>query len=149
MPRLRSLSPIERSTPATNVPPSALPDADAVDPNVTIAVFDGGLAPSDLDRWADAHDPIGIGLADDVYLDHGHNVTSALLFGSLTPGRPAERPFTRVHHHRVLDDNSHSDPLELFDVLERIVNILEQRPYEFVSMSIGPALPIEDDEVHV
>ncbi|TSD48600.1 S8 family peptidase [Rhodococcus sp. KBS0724] len=149
LPRLRSLSPIERSTPATNVPPSALPDADAVDPNVTIAVFDGGLAPSDLDRWADAHDPIGIGLADDVYLDHGHNVTSALLFGSLTPGRPAERPFTRVHHHRVLDDNSHSDPLELFDVLERIVNILEQRPYEFVSMSIGPALPIEDDEVHV
>ncbi|MBW4818434.1 S8 family peptidase [Rhodococcus qingshengii] len=139
---------MERSVPAS-VPECPLPDADAVDPNVTIAVFDGGLGPSPLDRWADAHEPVGIGAAVDEFADHGHDVTSALLFGPLTPGKTPDRPFTRVHHYRVLEMNADDDPLELFQVLDRIVNVLEQRPYEFISLSLGPALPVEDDDVHV
>ena len=74
-------------------------------------------------------------------------MTSALLFGSIL-GNEAERPLCRVDHHRVLDKDSLTDAFELYDVLERVKSILEQGNYEFFNLSIGPALPIDDDEVH-
>lgn len=148
LPRLRQLGPIERSMPA-NVPVCPLPDLDPVDPNVSVAVFDGGFVGSEMSRWVDAHEPAGIGTPVPDYLDHGHAVTSALLFGPLVPGTTPAQPYTRVHNYRVLDLEAHNDPLELFDVLDRIVRVLEQRPYEFVNLSIGPSLSVEDDDVHV
>lgn len=149
LPRLRSVGQIERSVPAAGLPETPLPDEDSVDPNVSIAVFDGGLAASSLDRWANAHEPPRIGPASPGALEHGHNVTSALLFGPLLPGRVSPRPYANVDHYRVIDADTGRYSLELFEVLERIVNVLEQRPYEFVSLSLGPALPAEDDDVHV
>jgi hypothetical protein len=40
------------------------------------------------------------------------------------------------------------DPWELFDVLERIKAILDRGNYEFVSLSCGPLLPVDDNDVH-
>lgn len=48
----------------------------------------------------------------------------------------------------MLDVNSEDNPTELYDVLHRIEDVLVQRKPEFVNLSIGPRLPIEDDEVH-
>jgi hypothetical protein len=53
-----------------------------------------------------------------------------------------------VDHFRVLDQQSEGDPFELYDALARIRDVLQTRKYSFVNLSIGPALPIEDHEVH-
>jgi hypothetical protein len=93
-------------------------------------------------------DPPGIGNPLPEYVRHGDEVTSAFLFGSLKPGEPPTAPFTGADHYRVLDDSSAKDLFELYDVLERIRAVLESRPYEFVNLSIGPSLPVEDTDVH-
>jgi hypothetical protein len=148
MPRLRGVSPIERSTPSPGLQ-SALPVQDSVDPDLRIAVFDGGFDPaSPLNRWVNSRDVPTVGAPDDDYSGHGHDVTSAALFGPLTPGIPAPRPYGVIDHYRVLDKQSGEDPYELYDALRRISNVLASRQYELFNLSIGPAVPIEDDEVH-
>jgi Subtilase family len=147
MPRLRMLNPI-RSIHANGFP-CALPMAAAQDVRAQVAIFDGGLLPnSPLARWVRPIDPLGIGNPVPDFLDHGHQVTSALLFGSLKPGELPPTPFAGADHYRVLDDTSHTDPLELYDVLQRIRNVLQTNSYEFINLCIGPALPVEDTEVH-
>ena len=77
-------------------------------------------------------------------------VTSALLFGPLQDGVTPDRPYAAVDHYRVLDaDTMKDDQQELYTVLERIQDVLESRPkYDFVNLSLGPDLPIEDNDVH-
>ncbi|CAH0179718.1 hypothetical protein SRABI44_01997 [Microbacterium foliorum] len=79
---------------------------------------------------------------------HGHDVSSALLFGSLTPGENAPRPFARVDHYRVLDEDARNDPFDLYDVLQRVDSVLSEQKYHFANISIGPYMCIEDDDVH-
>jgi hypothetical protein len=148
MPRLRMLNPIVRSS-STPGFRCNLPTAPSVNPETRVAIFDGGLpATSPLTTWAQPIDPPGIGRPVPDYLEHGHHVTSALLFGSLNRDEQPQPPFTAADHYRVLDEVSANDPDELYDVLERIRGVLENRSYEFISLSIGPNLPIEDTEVH-
>src|SRR5439155_17139231 len=73
-----------------------------------------------------------------------------LLFGPLQDGVTAERPYAKVDHYRVLDeDTMKDDQQELYTVLERIQDVLETRPkYDFVNLSLGPDLPVEDNDVH-
>lgn len=147
MPRLRTTQPILRG----NLPgPRAvqLPAGDALDPTLRVAVFDGGLPDtSPLTAWADAFDAPGVGPSHPDLLWHGEAVTSAVLFGSAdTPG--LDRPYSRVDHYRVLDTESQNDPFELYEVLERITAVLDATPYQFYNLSIGPTLPVDDDDVH-
>ena len=59
-------------------------------------------------------------------------------------------PLSYIDHYRILDEETDEDPQEdLFRILERIRSVLQQSSYDFVNLSIGPELPIEDDEVHV
>ncbi|MER7702296.1 S8 family peptidase [Kitasatospora sp. NPDC097605] len=148
MPRLRALHPIERSTSHVDLLPIPLPGELAVDPSVRVAVFDGGL-PSDhpFGKWASGFHGDSVGEEVEELLEHGHNVTSAVLFGPLSPGIPAPRPFAEVDHYRILDADG-DDDYDLYRTLKRITSVLEMRPYEFVNLSLGPDLPIEDDEVH-
>lgn len=135
-----------RSMPAVR---AALPEGGPIDPTLRVAVFDGGL-PADtvLGPWATAHTFPDSGPARPGYLDHGQKVTSAVLFGPAHESAPVGRPYANVDHYQVLDSESDADPYELYTVIERIESVLTQRNYPFVSISIGPALPIEDDEVH-
>ena len=48
----------------------------------------------------------------------------------------------------MLDAGSSNDPYELYDVLRRIKDVLDRLKPKFVILSIGPRLPVEDDEVH-
>jgi hypothetical protein len=55
-----------------------------------------------------------------------------------------------VDHYRVIDQSTVHDPQgEYFDVITRIMDVLGQNHFDFVNLSLGPDLPIEDDEVHV
>ncbi|WP_157195398.1 S8 family peptidase [Nocardia tenerifensis] len=126
-----------------------LPDTEPVNSDLHVAVFDGGIPiGSPLARWVVNHTFPDSGPPDSEDVDHGHQVTSALLFGSIDSAQAAPVPYSYVDHYQVLDQDSESDPLELYTVIERIRSILGQRKYEFVNVSIGPDLPIEDDEIH-
>lgn len=149
MPRLRGFPGMERSIPSPSLAPAELPSEDAIDPDLRIAVFDGGLDPATpLRRWAVSHDGRDVGVGSPPNFAHGHDVTSALLFGPLVPGQAAPRPPAVVDHYRVLDKDAESDPYELYDTLRRIDDILRTRRHELFNLSIGPVLPVEDDEVH-
>lgn len=147
MPKLRTTHPVLRGAQPR---PRAfeLPKQDVLDPSLRVAVFDGGLpATSALTPWVNALEVPGVGAPHPELLWHGETVTSALLFGSVHGAR-AERPLCRVDHHRVLDKDSEKDPFELYEVLERVKSVLEQSNYEFVNLSLGPTLAVDDDDVH-
>lgn len=147
MPYLRTTKPSLRSRlhrPKT----AALPTEPAFDTSPRVAIFDGGIPKnSRLKPWVNEHDVPGIGKSNSDLLWHGETVTSALLFGTVDTGK-VERPACQIDHYRVIDEDSETDPFELYDVLERIKTVLSSRPYEFVSLSIGPVLPVDDDEIH-
>lgn len=149
MPRLRMLEPVVRGLPAS-VGKTQLLEAEPVDPKIRVAVFDGGFPKkSPLDAWVTRLETPR--LADRVpdYVEHGYQVTSALLLGHLPAGAVAPRPYVHVDNYRVVDKNSGKN-LHLFDVLERITTTLDSTPkYDFINLSLGPHLPVEDDDVHV
>jgi len=61
----------------------------------------------------------------------------------------ADRPYAYVDHIRVLDsDSGTEDPLELYRTLGFVEQVLLSRQYEYINLSLGPDLPIEDADVH-
>lgn len=149
MPRLRSARPTFRST---KLPVAfELPSAEPLSREPKVAVLDGGL-PEDhvlggfVRRYFLADED-----SDDVqeYTEHGLAVTSALLFGPIEPGQRAERPYAAVDHHRVLDAESDSeDPYELYRTLGHVEAVLLSQNYQFINLSLGPDLCVEDSDVH-
>jgi hypothetical protein len=147
--RLRGVPAVERSTRMPNLPAALLPSQPAVDGDIRVAVFDGGLpADSPLTPWAHPIELPGIGAKVPELEAHGHDVSSALLFGSLIPGEAAPRPFAVVDHYRVLDEDARDDPFDLYDVLQRIDSVLSEKKYDFANISIGPYMCVEDDDIH-
>ncbi|WOB05871.1 S8 family peptidase [Piscinibacter gummiphilus] len=149
MPKLRAARPMLRTSPVAV--PFRLPEGDVLSREPRVAVLDGGLPQTHiLDRFVRRYfeadedaDPV------DEYLAHGLGVTSALLFGPIPPGGQAPRPFAAVDHHRVLDSVSDTeDPYDLYRTLGHIETILISRTYQFVNLSMGPDLCVEDHEVH-
>ena len=148
MPSLRPMEPVVRAVKTVPRFLVELPEEGPVDPHLHVAVLDGGLGDvSGMERYANAYDADGVGAALDKFLHHGASVTSAVLFGPLEDGVEVERPYAVVEHFRVLDENSGSDE-NLYDVLHRVRDILLAHTFDFVNLSIGPAIPIEDDDVH-
>lgn len=127
-----------------------LPTANALDPSVRVAVFDGGVTPGGpLSPWVREVVPPNTGAAAPNWVEHGTGVTSALLFGPMQPGETAPVPFAPVDHVRVLDEHTHfEDGSVLYRVLSRIRDTLLARDYQFVNLSVGPSLPVDDNEVH-
>jgi hypothetical protein len=146
MPQLREMRPAaELSANQSRI--YALPNVAAMDPGIRVAIFDGGLSTeSPLAAWAKAKETSNLGAPVQQFVDHGTDVTSAALFGSLDV--EIARPYVNVDHFRVLDAKSHDANGEYYDVLDRIVEVLGTAHYDFVNLSLGPRIPIEDDEVH-
>jgi len=148
MPSLREIGPIERLD-SSHTFAVALPEVGVVDPDLRVAVFDGGIAESSsLTPWTQRYELPVAGPATKDYTDHGHAVTSALLFGPIAEGTPVPTPYAKVDHHRALGAQSGKSGLDLFDTLKGIQDVLQSHSYEFVTLSIGPYLPIDDDDVH-
>lgn len=148
MPELRILRPTVRSA---GIPTAdlVLPSEGPVSDDVRVAIFDGGV-PRDhaLTRWVSPLELPGMLPASDEFLSHGVGVTSAALFGHIDTRAPLPRPYANIDHYRVLDEAPGQDPHELYEVLDRIEGVLASQEYDFVNLSLGPRLPIEDDDVH-
>ena len=85
MPKLRMLEPpIQRSTYA--MPLITLPEEDAKDTNITVAVFDGGIGNTNFSRWCNEEIYDGGEVTHQDFLNHGAEVTSTILFGNVTEG---------------------------------------------------------------
>jgi hypothetical protein len=116
-----------------------------------VAILDGGL-PADhpIGPWLRSYRLLDPSAKDDAGgNEHGLAVTSAFLFGPIQPGGSARRPYAYVDHLRVLDDDAKTeDPLELYRTLGFVEQVLLSRQYEFINLSLGPDLPIEDTDVH-
>lgn len=127
-----------------------LPEVTAAQQALRVAIFDGGLPEgSPLRRWVRPRRLPRTGEVVPAFSRHGSGVASALLFGPLEPGAPAMQPYCNVDLWQVLDDETALDDQDqLLTVLARIREILLNHRYEYVNISVGPALPIEDDEVH-
>lgn len=147
MPALRITHPnVVRQT-IQGSPPS-LPLGNAIDNSNRVAIFDGGLGTTDFSPWAkeiayeetiETHGQL---------LLHGNEVTSTFLFGHHTsPVVSLSQPYMNVDHYRVLSPASGRDP-DLFDVLHRIKKALETGEYKFANLSLGPRMPVCDEEVH-
>jgi hypothetical protein len=148
MPTLRPLRPsIVRTSTRYEC---TLPSDDALDVGAKVAVFDGGLPDdTDLSPWVTEVPIAGVKQPVKHFQEHGLAVTSALLFGPIYKDDYLPRPYSRVDFYRVLDQDSGKDNGELYDVLERIVNVLSTNNYEYVNISLGPNRPIEDDDITV
>ena len=149
MPRLRMMRP---NVHASRVPTRAVQTSspEPMDRNIRAAIFDGGLPDSHpLTTWARPVEPSGVAPPIADFQKHGVGVTSSFLFGHIDPNKPLSRPYASVDHYRVLDKSTlHENPFELYRVLDRIDKILVEKEYDFINLSIGPQLPIEDDDVH-
>ena len=149
MPQLRAARPMVRGQ-AVAVP-FELPVMEPVSLEPKVAILDGGLPEQHILKPYVRRYFVADEDADDVeeYVSHGLGVTSALLFGPIEPDATAARPYAPVDHHRVVDSLSDSeDPYELYRTLGHVESILLARSYEFVNLSMGPDLCIEDHDVH-
>lgn len=149
VPKLRGFRPVMRTSGVALT--CSLPVEQALSSEPRVAILDGGL-PSQhpLAPWLNTYRRLDESAADDPEgPDHGLAVTSAFLFGPIKPGSTAQRPFAPVDHLRVLDDDAKTeDPLELYRTLGFVEQVLLSRSYEFINLSLGPDLPVEDREVH-
>lgn len=149
MPKLRGMRPNQRSV-SVSVPCS-LPQEQPLSSEPKVAILDGGLPEQHaIAPWLRSYRILDEDAADDSDgLEHGLGVTSAFLFGPITPNSVAPRPYSYVDHLRVLDRSTDKeDPLELYRTLGFIEEVLLSRQYQFINLSLGPDLPIEDTEVH-
>jgi hypothetical protein len=122
-------------------PPGQRPQSD-----LRVAVFDGGVS-ANLPHLAPFVDAIDVTpepeKPDDVA--HGTMVTGALLYGPLADGEPLRTPEVGVDHFRVTPAPS-PDPwdVDLYWILDRIVDLVTSRNYPIVNLSLGPELPVDD-----
>lgn len=148
VPPLRGIRPLQRAAGAQVQ--SLLPTEPPVS-DLRAAILDGGLPQQhSIHKWLNSYRVLDDGAADDKDgLDHGLAVTSAFLFGPLKARTLAPRPYSYVDHLRVLDNKTCQEhPLELYRTLGLIEEVLLSRQYQFLNLSLGPNLPIEDAEVH-
>jgi hypothetical protein len=153
MPTLRELRPVAWPSVLRSIANFKVqfPDIDPINPELRVVVFDGGVPTGILpEKVLRRKKSPNLATAVPSYQAHGLGVTSALLYGSLRHGASPPRPFASVDHYRVIDKDTKNDLQgHYFDVLNRIMNVLRQDHFDFVNLSLGPDLPIEDDEVHV
>ncbi|WP_312488425.1 S8 family peptidase [Massilia timonae] len=151
MPALRVGGRNLRAVPGIAIPP--LPTEDALDPLLKIAVFDGGLGHAGLEKWVAETVMPGAEKTTPGFLNHGNGVTSALLFGPLDRAAVAfQRPYANVQHYRVIAPELLAAggivDIDLYDVLHNIKNALASQKFDALNFSLGPNMPVEDDEVH-
>lgn len=150
MPSLRLTKPHMRTAYNQQEPKVILPQLPPVNSEISVAIFDGGIPPTHpLTKWVTPYEFPGMLPPTSEMLNHGVFVSSAFLFGHIDSSQPLPVPYAKVDHYRVIDD-AQEHPFELFEVLKRIKSVLdnENKKYDFINLSLGPALPVSDDEVH-
>lgn len=148
LPELRVNDPVILRS-STNETTFSPPSERAINPDLKVAIFDGGLGINNFDPWVKEY-IWGNGNTSAQLLSHGQDVTSTILFGVVNSNtKKLSVPYCNIDHYRVLDSDINNTDTDLFDVLIRIKTILEQTKYDYINLSLGPRLPIDDDDVHV
>ena len=127
-----------------------MPDGPAIDEATRALILDGGFT-AGLLPWVKASNAAGVptNVTD---LPHGHAVTSAFLFGAIEEDQQTIGvPYCNVEHVRVLP--SLAEDTQVVDVIDRILDTLqgardEGRPFALANLSLGPRLPIVDEDPH-
>ena len=147
MPPLRMLRPAIRTA---GVPTDSvqLPKEGPIDPKIRAVIFDGGLPDKSPSQMGDRHRRAGRGTAKTKRFSSTAWASHRRFFSAICNRTSRRRDHFPVHHYRVVDTEPGQNPYELYEVLERIQNVLASAKYEFVNLSLGPELPIDDDEVH-
>jgi len=147
MPHMRPLYPNPLRSHRTF--PVQLPQETVINPDIRVAIFDGGMPSNNLlASWVNMIEPDKIGPPVPGYLQHGMAVTSAFLFGPLEIGQTVPRPLCHVDHIRVLDKQTGKNgDYEYYDVLDRILHVLDNNSYDFANISLGPDIPVDDDDI--
>ncbi|HEX8441552.1 S8 family peptidase [Archangium sp.] len=151
LPVLRAVWPDAPRAPASEpVATAVLPAVTAASQALRVAVLDGGVPPgSVLNPWVTSQSVGNVVRPTVEQIAHGLQVTSALLFGPLEPGKTPPPPPAAVDHFQVVDARDDKDPSRnYYRVLGRVQDFLSRRSHSFVNLSIGAALPVVDDEVH-
>lgn len=116
-----------------------------------VAILDGGIPDNPgLDTWINRYVKMDEEAADHTgAIAHGLGVASAFLFGPVKPGSIANRPFSYATAIRIVDNfSSRENPLEMYRTLGFIEQVLLSRQYGFINLSLGPAFPMEDEDIH-
>lgn len=146
LPVLRLNRPVVRQKLTIRAP--EIPTADALDPTLRVAVFDGGIGIKDFARWSTEIVPSALADTHGDYLSHGTEVTSALLFGAVREdATELPRPYFNIVHHRVLGHDDEADP-DLYDCMKRIDAVLRVGNIDFANLSLGPRLAMDDGHPH-
>ncbi|MFC0134392.1 peptidase S8 [Massilia eurypsychrophila] len=151
MPALRVGGRSMRAVPGIIIP--ALPLEDAVDPTLKVGVFDGGIGHTGMEKWVSETIIPGTESTSPSFLKHGNGVTSALLFGPLDRDAIVfPRPYANVQHYRVISPGMLAAggivDVDLYDVLHNIESALSSQKFDALNFSLGPNMPVDDDEVH-
>lgn len=148
MPKIRIIQPLSAVRSITTNSAVRLPTDAALDPDMRVAVFDGGLPDQHLfGPWVRYIEPSNfdnIGAPISVLQEHGLAVTSAMLFGNVKPGNLA-KPYSRVDHYRVLGDKITDS--DLYTVLLYVDKILSSTQIDLANFSFGPEEIVGNDQV--
>ena len=149
IPRIRGIIPELRNSMEGEPISISIPQC-PLDLERKVAVFDGGChVIPELNGWVKQFKWKDTELTEEGK-NHGSWVNSALLFGSINKEDKMLFPVSPIDNYAVITKETESeDPYLLFDVISRIKQIMEEKDYEFMNLSLGPDLPIDDDEVHV
>ncbi len=146
LPSLRLHRPIVKRSASSPAPP--MPSEPALNENVSVVAFDGGLGVLDFAPWATETVWPSLQSTSADYLAHGSEVTSSLLFGALNDSPDSlPRPYFRVRHERVLGAIDEAD-VDLYDCMQRINTVLAKGDVSFCNLSLGPNLYIDDAQPH-
>lgn len=146
LPELRLHRPPPKELLTTKQP--SLPKEDAINQDLKVAVFDGGLEITDFSRWTKEVIPEALQKTEAGFLAHGSEVTSVLLFGALDHGSTQlPRPLFNVTHFRVIGSVDNSD-FELYDCMHRIDNILSNNDIDCANLAFGPRMAMDNDHPH-
>lgn len=132
-----------RSIGSPFIPPSTAP----LNPAIRVAILDGGL-PDNHGLHHVQHIPApSVAEPHPSFLDHGTAVTGAFLWGDLNSG--IGQPYASADHFRVLDEHDQQQTdLHAYRILRRVQDVVDTGLHDIFNLSLGPDLPVDDDEVH-
>lgn len=137
---------------AIGAPNFVLPTMPALDQTLRVGIFDAGVGHTSLAPWVSEVILPGTQSTTADCLGHGNGVTSTVLFGPLDKGSPFPRPFANIRHFRCISPGITTDQgvldIDLYNVLQNIDEVLTSQALDFINFSLGPYMPMEDDEVH-
>ena len=123
-------------------PPSAQP----AQAQPKVAVFDGGVhpAPSGSSLFPSPGIDLTSEVPDPRDLDHGTGVTGAVMYGLARPGSTARQPPCPVESLRMLPAPDVPNDLDGYWLLDRIKEVVVEKGYDIVNLSLGPEIAVEE-----